>query len=133
MTSSRPYIMRALNEWILDNGCTPHVLVNAMADDTLVPQEYVKNGQITLNISPTAVTELVLSDEVMQFNGRFSGVPMEVYVPMAAVMGIYARENGQGMMFDIEEPEPEPNLNAPVSLHSKKNKKSNKPSLKVVK
>ncbi len=127
MTSSRPYIMRALYEWILANDCTPYVLVNAMGEGVAVPQEYVKNGQIVLNISPSAVMDLLLDDDAMAFNGRFSGVPMEVYVPMAAVMGIYARENGQGMIFDLDESSPEPDP------PSGKPEKAAKPSLKVVK
>jgi len=125
MTSSRPYIVRALYEWILENQCTPHVLVNAMADDVQVPQQYVKNGQIVLNVSPVAVMDLLIADESLSFSGRFAGVPMDVFVPMSAVMGIYARENGQGMIFEPEEIDPEP-PEAP-------DKKSSRPSLKVVK
>lgn len=106
MTNSRPYIVRALYEWILDNECTPYVLVNAMADNVQVPQQYVKNGQIVLNVSPVAVMDLLLTNECMQFNGRFGGMPMDVFVPISAVMGIYARENGQGMIFDIDDPQP---------------------------
>lgn len=108
MTSSRPYIVRALYEWILENDCTPYVLVNAMADRVQVPQQFVKNGQIVLNISPLAIMDLLVENEAVSFNGRFAGVPMEIYVPIGAVMGIYAKENGQGMMFDIEETNPEP-------------------------
>ncbi|MFA7553786.1 MAG: ClpXP protease specificity-enhancing factor [Spongiibacteraceae bacterium] len=108
MTPSRPYIVRALYEWILENDCTPYILVNAMANYVEVPQQFVKNGQIVLNVSPTAVRDLVLTNEMVQFNGRFSGVPMNILVPMTAVLGIYARENGQGMMFDYEEPSPDP-------------------------
>lgn len=137
MTSSRPYIVRALYEWILDNECTPYVLVNAMADSVEVPQQYVKNGQIVLNISPVAVMDLLLTNDCMQFNGRFSGVPMDVFVPMAAVMGIYARENGQGMIFDMEDPQPNPPgpegpKPSPEAKASKPNEK-NKPGLRVVK
>ncbi len=108
MTSSRPYIVRGLYEWILENNCTPYVLVNAMADHVEVPKQFVKDGQIVLNISPVAVMDLQVTDETVTFNGRFGGVPMDIYVPMTAVMGIYARENGQGMIFDMEEGEPKP-------------------------
>ena len=129
MSSSRPYVIRALNEWILDNQCTPHVLVNAMAEGVQVPQQYVKDGQIVLNISPVAVKDLFVSNDAMSFNGRFGGAPMDVYVPIAAVMGIYARENGQGMIFDLEEPgEPEPQPPQEPS-----GGKPGRPSLKVVK
>jgi stringent starvation protein B len=124
--------MRALYEWILENQCTPHVLVNALADQVQVPQQYVKNGQIVLNVSPVAVMDLLIADEAMSFNGRFGGVPMDVYVPMSAVMGIYARENGQGMIFEPEEDgtDPEPPKGKP---EKKVEKKTGRPSLKVVK
>ena len=129
MNSSRPYMMRALYEWILDNECTPYVLANAMASDVHVPQQYVKNGQIVLNVSPSAVIELLIADEAISFNGRFGGVPFDIYVPMSAVLGIYARENGQGMMFDMDEPEADPEPPKPSS----KSEPPTRPSLKVVK
>lgn len=109
MTSSRPYIIRALYEWILENECTPYLLVNAMDERVEVPQQFVKNGQIVLNISPVAVMDLLITNDSIHFNGRFSGVPQDIFAPMEAVMGIYARENGQGMIFDMDdEPTPEP-------------------------
>ena len=108
MTSHRPYLIRALNEWILDNQCTPYILVNAYETGVLVPQNFVKDGQIVLNIAPVAVQGLVIDNEGLEFNGRFGGIPTRVYVPVAAVMGIYARENGQGMIFEHEEPSPQP-------------------------
>lgn len=130
MTSSRPYIVRALYEWILENDCTPYVLVNAMADHVEVPQQFVKKGEIVLNVSPVAVMDLLLTNEVMQFNGRFGGVPMDVYVPMSAVMGIYARENGQGMIFDMDESNPEPPLpGGPGPDKKGTGKKSSKPDI----
>lgn len=103
MTPSRPYIMRALYEWIVDNDCTPYMLVDAMLEDVMVPQQFVKDGQIVLNISPGAVVELNIANDAVSFNGRFGGVATDIYVPVAAVIGIYARENGQGMVFDAEE------------------------------
>ena len=127
MTSSRPYIMRALYEWILDNECTPYVLVNAMAADVEVPQQYVKDGQIVLNISPLSVVDLVIDNTAMRFNGRFGGMATDVYVPTAAVVGIYARENGQGMVFDEEQVPDPPTEPGPPPTSDKK------PSLKVVK
>ena len=128
MTSSRPYIMRALYEWILDNDCTPYVLVNAMAAGVEVPQQYVKDGQIVLNISPSAVAELSMTNEAMFFSGRFGGVAHEVYVPANAVMGIYARENGQGMVFEHEDESPPPEPDDPAPPPGER-----KPALKVVK
>ena len=108
MTSHRPYLIRALNEWILENDCTPYILVNAHASGVEVPQNYVKDGQIILNISPVAVHGLVVSNERIEFSGRFGGVPTTVLVPIGAVLGIYARENGQGMIFQTDDPIPEP-------------------------
>lgn len=102
MTSSRPYLIRALYDWILDNECTPHVLVNASHDEVEVPRQFVKDGQIVLNVSPSAVQDLSLSNDSLSFNARFAGEPHYVYVPVAAVLGIYARENNQGMVFETE-------------------------------
>lgn len=108
MTSSRPYLLRALYEWILENNCTPYIVVNAYAEGVQVPQDYVKDGQIILNISPVAVHGLLMGNDALEFNGRFAGIPTPVYVPSGAIMGIYARENGQGMVFDAEKPSPVP-------------------------
>ena len=109
MRSSRPYLVRALHEWIVDNGCTPYLLVDATFEGVEVPQQYVKDGQIVLNISPSAVGGITLGNEQIRFRGRFGGVAVEVAVPVPAVLGIYARENGQGMVFDPEPPgNPEP-------------------------
>lgn len=110
MSSSKPYMMRALYEWIVDNNCTPHIVVDAHSSGVMVPQDYVnKNGEIVLNISPSAVQDLSLDNDAVRFSARFAGVSHDIYVPSAAVLGIYARENGRGMMFELEsEPEPEP-------------------------
>lgn len=108
MTSSRPYIVRALYDWILENDCTPYIVVNAFEDDVEVPQEHVKDGQIILNISPSAVQDLFIRDEAVEFDGRFAGIPKRVFVPISSVMGIYAKENGQGMIFDPEGRMPRP-------------------------
>jgi stringent starvation protein B len=128
MTSSRPYIMRALYEWIVDNDCTPYVLVDATLSDVIVPDQYVKDGQIVLNISPSAVMELNISNEALAFNGRFGGVATDVYVPVNAVIGIYARENGQGMVF-----EPEDSSEPPDDTPPEPSKLEGRPSLKIVK
>jgi stringent starvation protein B len=142
MTSSRPYIMRALYEWILDNDCTPYVLVNAEDPGVDVPRQFVKDGQIVLNISPNAVVDLAIDNDSLHFNGRFGGVPIDVYVPMASVVGIYARENGQGMVFDLDDsPWPEPPEDPPGGgpaggerrAGEGKGGSDKRPSLKVVK
>ncbi len=131
MNSSRPYLLRALYEWIVDNDCTPHVIVDATLPNVDVPDEYVKDGQIVLNLSPSAVIELQLADDCVSFNGRFGGKPTDVFIPMGAILGIYARENGQGMAFEAEtgddDPTPEGG-NEPTPF-----RRAGKPSLKVVK
>jgi len=104
MTSNRPYLIRALYEWILDNQMTPHLLVDAGHPRALVPAQFVQDGKIVLNVSNTAVCALVLGNEVIDFEARFGGVAMNVEVPVEAVLGIYARENGHGMLFPDEVP-----------------------------
>ena len=107
MTSSRPYIARALYEWILDNDCTPYILVDTTRRGVEVPGEYVKDGQIVLNISPPAVRALQMDNDAITFSGCFGGEAQKIMVPTHALMAIYARENGQGMMFEVEPHEEE--------------------------
>lgn len=140
MSSSRPYVVRALYDWIIENDCTPYILVNAFADEVEVPQEHVKDGQIILNISPSAVQNLFIRGDAIDFDGRFAGIPKRVYVPIAAVMGIYAKENGQGMIFDPDANLPKPpsptGTDAPKDkkgTDSKPTKLGKKPALRVVK
>ncbi len=128
MNSSRPYIMRALYEWIVDNDFTPYVLVDASMEGVVVPQQFVKDNQIVLNISPDAVVDLNISNQAVAFNGRFGGVATDVFVPISAVVGIYARENGQGMVFDPEEV-----VSPPDDTPPDPNKPERRPSLKIVK
>ncbi|MCK5395433.1 MAG: ClpXP protease specificity-enhancing factor [Gammaproteobacteria bacterium] len=131
MTSSRPYLVRAMYQWVADNGMTPHLLVDVSVDGVQVPAEHVQNGKIILNIAPMAVTGLVLGDTEVTFNARFSGKAMDLFVPIDAVLAVYAKENGQGMMFseddgaissseDGNDPDPDPD-------------KPKRPSLRVVK
>ncbi|KDM92754.1 ClpXP protease specificity-enhancing factor [Photobacterium galatheae] len=103
MTPRRPYLVRAFYDWLVDNDLTPHLVVDATLPGVQVPQEFVSNGQIVLNLAPRAVGNLELGDEAIRFNARFGGRPQVVAVPLAAVMALYARENGAGTMF---EPEP---------------------------
>ncbi len=142
MNSSRPYLVRALYEWIVDNDCTPHLLVNAEHAGVRVPPGYANDGQIVLNVSPSAVRHLHMDNEAVSFEGRFGGVAHSLYIPSAAVMAIYARENGQGMVFDLEpplpgdDPEPEddgPSGGEPPSSGGEPSRPSGRPSLKVVK
>ncbi len=135
MTSSRPYIIRSLYEWINDNDCTPYILVDAHIEGVEVPQQHVnKDGQIVLNVAPGAVMDLDVSNSALSFSARFGGIPTDIYVPMTSVLGIYARENGQGMIFEPEEqPEPEPTPPEPSDEPEGKASKAKRPSLRVVK
>lgn len=108
MTSNRPYLLRALYEWITDNGLTPHVLVDAGYDGVEVPEHAVAQGKVVLNIAGSATEHLQLDNETILFKARFSGQPYNIKLPMAAVIAIYARENGQGMMFAQDETTPPP-------------------------
>lgn len=103
MTSSRPYLLRALYEWIVDNQLTPHILVDALHEDVIVPTQFIEEGRIVLNVSSHATHDLQLENDAVSFHARFSGVDTAVFVPMAAVLAIYSRENGQGMMFADED------------------------------
>ena len=108
MTPSRPYLIRALYDWIVENSCTPHLIVDAVQHGVEVPKSYVRDGKIVLNVAPRAVTGLVLGNEEIAFSARFGGTPMSVLIPVGAVEGIYARENGQGMVFPAEDSAPLP-------------------------
>ncbi|QXI29471.1 ClpXP protease specificity-enhancing factor [Pseudomonas vanderleydeniana] len=133
MNSSRPYLIRALYEWIVDNDCTPHVLVNSEAPSVQVPQGFASDGQIVLNISPSAVRHLHMDNEAVSFEGRFGGVAHTLYVPIGAILGIYARENGQGMVFDLESPMEDEDDVEPDDEGPEPPRPSGRPSLKVVK
>ena len=108
MTTNRPYLLRALYEWITDNGLTPHVLVDARFDGVDVPAHTIQKGKVVLNIDSSATEQLLLDNETICFKARFSGKPYPIRIPMDAVIAIYARENGQGMMFAQDEPPPPP-------------------------
>lgn len=136
MTSSRSYMIRALYEWIVDNNLTPHLLVDVLVPGVEVPQEYVKDGQIVLNITPTAIRDLLMTNELITFMSRFGGIPRQIKLSPASVLAIYAKENGRGMVFEQEEPDTLPP--SPVTLvestgSKSKSKTSKKPTLKVVK
>lgn len=125
MTSLKPYLIRSIYEWIIDNNLTPHLLVDAANSRAILPQQFIEDGKIVLNIRPEAVQGLTLGNEEIQFNARFNGKPMQIVTPVVAVMAIYAKENGKGMIFDQEDEEPnnKPPENNPPS----------KPTLRVVK
>lgn len=127
MTPLKPYLIRSIYEWITDNDLTPHLLVNAEYPGVNLPTDFVEDGRIVLNIRPQAIQGLVLGNDEIQFNARFSGKPMRINTPIQAVLAIYAKENGRGMVFDPEDtdndtpPPPEPET------------KPKKPQLRVVK
>ena len=121
MTSSRPYLLRAVYEWIADNDLTPQIVVDAQRDGVRVPTAYVRDGKIVLNISPTAVRGLSLGNERVEFGARFGGASFDVVVPVQAVLAVMARENGTGMSFPELPDDPQPR------------KPQGRPSLKVVK
>ncbi len=127
MTSSRPYLIRAIYQWIVDNGLTPYILVDASDEEMMIPRQYVEDGKIVLNIAPMAIRSLTLGNDEITFNARFGGQPMDVVIPVSQVLATYARENGQGMMFqDEEDKQPPPSSGGD-------DKDSGRPSLRVVK
>ena len=99
--STKPYLLRAIHEWCMDNGYTPHLLV-AVNPQTRVPMAYVKAGEIVLNLNYTATKDLLMDNEAVSFSARFAGVSQNLYVPMTAVKGLFARETGQGMFFEVD-------------------------------
>lgn len=138
MNSSRPYLVRALYEWIVDNDCTPHMLVNVEHQGVQVPAGFASEGQIVLNVAPSAVRHLKMDNDAISFEGRFGGIPHSLFVPSAAVMAIYARENGQGMVFEIEPTPPEDDTPDDGSAGDEgaaapRPASAGRPSLKVVK
>lgn len=134
--SRRPYLIRAIYDWATDNGFTPHLLVAADVEGVNVPREYVQEGRITLNISPMAVQSLDLQADPIWFSARFGGRACEVLVPVGAVLAVFARENGEGIVFgDIETPPPKDEVPEPVKEDSgpPKPKAGSRGHLRVVK
>lgn len=103
LTPTRPYLTRAMYEWICDNQLTPYILVDATQPATMVPEQFIQDGQIVLNILPSAVYGLNISNDAITFSARFGGVSRDIYIPISALLGIYARENSQGLFFDPNE------------------------------
>lgn len=136
---TKPYLLRALHEWCVDNNLTPHLIV-AVNTRTRVPMAYVKDGEIILNINYSATKDLHIDNESVVFSARFGGVSQNIYVPMSAVRGIFARENGQGMFFEADPEQEEMQFSVGDEkevVKSTENKeeinKSKKPALKIVK
>jgi stringent starvation protein B len=133
MVPLKPYFVRAVFDWAVDNGFTPHILVNAEYPGVVVPTGYVENGQIVLNIHPQATHGLQLGDETLSFSARFGGQPLAVTVPLGAVLGVFARENGEGVTFPEETPGPETPPPSSTEGGSEGDRPQGPPSLKVVK
>lgn len=128
MTPLKPYLIRSIYQWIVDNRQTPYLLVDAENKDALLPTQFIDDGKIVLNIRPEAVDALSLGNDLIEFNARFSGKPMLISVPVVAVMALYAKENGKGMVFNPEDDDtdntPPPEETPPTP---------NRPKLRVVK
>lgn len=134
LKSRRPYLLRAMHEWISDNQQTPHIVVDASIQGVEVPRQYVQGGKIILNVSLSATSGLNLGNDGVVFRARFGAVTYDVSVPILAVLGIYARETGQGMIFsEADAPSPPPTPTEPTPAPSGTEVKRARPSLKVVK
>ncbi len=127
MTSSKPYLVRALYEWILDNDNTPYILVDISSDQVIIPSGIASDGKVVLNLAPSAIQHLEMTNEHVSFSARFSGVAENIYCPITSLMAIYARENGEGMMFPGEEPD------ADDDQPDENNKPAKGPTLTVIK
>jgi stringent starvation protein B len=132
MTPLKPYLLRAVYDWLVDNGMTPYLLVDAEAPSVDVPRQYVQDGRIVLNLRPQAVQGLQMSNREVKFHARFGGIPTAVSIPISAVLALYAQETGRGMIFDQEEGQgeepPPPSGPEPGQTTARK-----RPSLRVVK
>ena len=140
MLVQRPYLLKAFFNWIVDSECTPHIIVDANLPCVEVPEQFVEEGRIVLNIAPRSVMQFSMDDDAVSFNARFSGQPMQVYVPLYAILGIYARENGEGMMFPeeagyqaLDNPVSKPVLKSVETAKEKPKSSGKKPTLTVVK
>ncbi len=134
MLSNKPYLIRAFYEWIVDSGCTPFLVINANYPRCKVPLEHVENGEITLNISPAAIRDLKITNELVEFRASFSGVVHFISASVKAVLAIYAQENQQGMFFDYEEADDDGvgGVNLLPSITASQTDKKGKSHLKLV-
>ncbi|WP_119396532.1 ClpXP protease specificity-enhancing factor [Salinibius halmophilus] len=119
MKAAKPYMLRAIHEWLTDSDCTPYLLVNADLPYVDVPREHVKDGRIVLNVSLGACAHFLIDDQAVSFSARFAGQPRDIYVPIGAVEALYARENGEGMSFEVEALEEAPESPEPEKPEAK--------------
>lgn len=146
-TSNKPYLLRAIYDWVVDNEATPHILISALNSKVDVPQQFVEDGKIILNISPSAASNLLIDNDGVSFSARFGGKPFTIYSPIGSVLALYASETGEGMSFEEENfdttppdgpddkppsPKSVPSSNV-SSLKQASNKIKKRPTLKVVK
>lgn len=132
MSSQRPYLIRAIYQWLLDNQCTPYLLVNTNHEGVVVPEQYIRDARIVLNLAPDAINGLNMDNDWVSFSARFSGKAMDLFIPVIAIQAIYGKENNEGMFFPEEEPPtPPPASTEPTKPVTKIT--SGKPSLKLVK
>lgn len=132
---TRPYLLRAIYEWAQDNHLAPYLVVNAEEPNVIVPRQHVKDGQITLNIAAHATHQLMIEQDAIHFSARFGGVSQQLYIPMRAVLGLYARENGHGLFFDPQEYahlEPSSSPIAETPAEESNTPASKKPSLRIL-
>jgi stringent starvation protein B len=128
----RPYLLRAMHQWMTDSGHTPHLIVDAERPGVEVPRAYVKEGKIVLNVSMNATQQLLLNNDWVEFNARFAGMIHHLRFPVNAVLGIYARETGEGMVFSEQDLGPEPPPASPTTPQPDE-KENKRPQLKIVK
>lgn len=133
MSSQKPYLVRAIYQWLLDNHCTPYLLVNTSHQDVVVPEQYIRDNRIVLNLAPDAIDGLSMENDWVSFSARFSGKAIDLFIPTVAIQAIYGKENSQGMFFSEEDhpepPEPDPERKPKPEIK----KSSGKPALKLVK
>ncbi|HAO25064.1 MULTISPECIES: ClpXP protease specificity-enhancing factor [unclassified Methylophaga] len=129
MSSQKPYLIRAIYQWLLDNQSTPYLLVNTNHEGVVVPEQYIRDARIVLNLAPDAISGLNMDNEWVSFSARFSGKAMDLFIPVIAIQAIYGKENNEGMFFPEEE---NPTPPTPPSVEPTKTT-NGKPSLKLVK
>lgn len=136
LNPTRPYLARAIYEWICDHNLTPYLLVDATRPFTDVPTQFIQDGQIVLNAAPHAVHRFTMGNDAISFSARFGGVSRDIYIPLAALLGIYARENGQGLFFDPEEYASIENSEAPLASNTTETSEpetiKKKPTLRIL-
>ncbi len=133
MTPNKPYLIRGLYEWLLDNEVTPYILVDAGNESVLIPNGIATDGKVVLNLAPGAIQQLEMTNEYLSFSARFNGVARDIYCPMASILAIYARENGEGMMFSSDTVSMSGADSSEQPGDATGNKKQSRPGLKIVK